>query len=221
MTDLRVPAKVSGHMFTASSETDSSDGSNDGIVELNPDERQKGPLPPSTEAHNQDQVDSERSMGDSKRLKPVDMDGVVFGLPPPSTAGRRQLGAITTGGVDSETRTPAITTAGNNRDRQSMDNFGIKYRPSHDGPKQGYEIPSGPAFYDEDEFEEEMSAEFRVAAGVSGSGGQIPETSSSGIQSERTDEKSLVRPQQEEGVNEFDEGAVCRSGSQASCGRAR
>ncbi|CAM9392164.1 unnamed protein product, partial [Laminaria digitata] len=79
--------------------------------------------------------------------------------------------------------------------------FGIQYRPSsHDGAKQGYELPSGPAFYDEDEFEQEMSAEFRVAAGVSGSGRQVPAASSSGVESERTDEKSLVRPQQEEGV---------------------
>lgn len=202
-------------MFSATSETDSSDGSNDGIVELNPGEGHKGSLPPSTKVNNQDQADPERSVGDSK-IKPVDMDGIVFGLPPPPTTGRWQPGTTATG-ADSETGTPAIVTGGNNRDLQSMDTFGIEYRPlSHDGPKQGYEIPSGPAFYDEDEFEKEMSAEFRDAAGVSGSGGQTPATSSSGIESERTDEKKLVRPQQEEGVNEFDKGAVCSFGSQVS-----
>lgn len=222
MADPRVPAKVSGGMFTASSETDSSDGSNEGIVELNSDEGHKGSLSPLTEVNNQDQADPERSVGDSKkRLKPVDMDGNVFGLPPPPTTGRWQLGTTTTG-TDSKTGDPAIITAGNNDDGQSMDNFGIEYRPSsHDGLKQGYEIPSGPAFYDEDEFEKEMSAEFRDAAGVFGSGEQTPATSSSGIESERTDEKKLVRPQQEENVNEFDEGAVCRFGSQASWWRAR
>ena len=223
MTDPRVPANVSGHMFTVSSETDSSDGSNDGIVELNSDEGQRGALPSSTvPVNDQDQVESEQSMGDSNRLKPVDMDGIAFGLPPLPTAGRCQLKTTTTG-AGSETGASATATAGNNHDRQSMDNFGIKYTPSsqHDGPTQGYEIPSGPAFHDEDEFEEEMSDEFRVAAGVSGIGGEIPAISSSGIESERTDEKSLVRPQQEQGVNEFDEGAVCRTGSQANCGQAR
>ena len=237
MTDPRVPAvKVSGHMFTASSETDSSDESNDGVVELNSEQRQKDSLPPSSALRSdQDQVESddERSKGGANRKTPVDIDGIVFGPPP---AGRCQFGTSTATGAGSETgvrvivasgRAPAIATGGrppaiaaagrNNSDGQSTDTFGIKYRPSSHEPKKGYELPSGAAFLDEDEFEQEMSAEFRVAAGgVSEGGGRIPAIQS-GVGSERTDDVKYLDCCRQEKGEDFGEGAVCRSGSQASC----
>lgn len=42
------------------------------------------------------------------------------------------------------------------------DAFGIAYKPSCGASSPGYDLPSGPAFVDEDAFEEEMDAEFRV-----------------------------------------------------------
>ncbi|CAM9227852.1 unnamed protein product [Ectocarpus fasciculatus] len=52
-----------------------------------------------------------------------------------------------------------------------MDNaFGIAYEPLRGSSQKSYDLPSGPAFVDEDEFEQEMSAEFRVAVGPSRQG---------------------------------------------------
>ncbi|CAM9284472.1 unnamed protein product [Ectocarpus sp. 6 AP-2014] len=48
--------------------------------------------------------------------------------------------------------------------------FGIAYEPLRGSSQKSYDLPSGPAFVDEDEFEQEMSAEFRVTVGPSRQG---------------------------------------------------
>ncbi|CAM9731746.1 unnamed protein product, partial [Pylaiella littoralis] len=54
--------------------------------------------------------------------------------------------------------------------------FGIAYKP-YEGYSRGYHLPSAPAFVDEDEFEQDMSAEFRVVVGTSERRGQPLTTS--------------------------------------------
>ncbi|CAM9513205.1 unnamed protein product, partial [Scytosiphon promiscuus] len=53
--------------------------------------------------------------------------------------------------------------------------FGITYKERRATSllQEGYDLPSGPAFADEDEFEQEMGTEFRVASGFSTDAGMI------------------------------------------------
>ncbi|CAM9605659.1 unnamed protein product, partial [Hapterophycus canaliculatus] len=69
--------------------------------------------------------------------------------------------------------------------------FGIAYRACRGSTSfhHGYDLPSGPAFADEDEFEQEMGAEFRVAPVLSTNGGMI----AGGSERERTDDFSENR----------------------------
>ena len=82
-------------------------------------------------------------------------------------------------------------------DRQPVDKaFGIVYKPCGASSKQGYELPAGPAFVDEDEFEQEMGAEFRVVLeSSSGSlaGGMLESPLNSGTaQSENVSNQTVV-----------------------------
>ncbi len=66
--------------------------------------------------------------------------------------------------------------------------FGIAYKPCWESFQQGYDLPSGPAFVDEDEFEQEMGAEFRVP----GFSGKSLETSTGSSDTARSGNMMMI-----------------------------
>lgn len=138
--------------------------------------------------------------------------------------------------IDNSVQPPAVEMNGNNvrcalgtkpsasvadgtmMERQAVDNaFGIAYKPCGVSLKQGYELPAGPAFVDEDEFEQEMGTEFRVVLGSSGGSSQIPIMSSGTAQRENISNTIGVD------IDDFfhDEGNDGRPKEQKASGRGR
>eukprot|EP00752_Nemacystus_decipiens_P012906 g11424.t1 len=102
-----------------------------------------------------------------------------------------------TSGSALQTKASANVAAGRVLERHPVDNaFGIAYKPCDAPSKQGYELPAGPAFVDEDEFEQDLGAEFRVVLGPSGGSAETP-LSSSTARSENVSSKIDV------GIDDF------------------
>lgn len=169
-----VPVKVCGHMGAVLSESDSSsDESSQDNIEV-----EFGELADSSRSSN-NPIDT------NIRPPAVEMNGIMMaGLPPPPNGNSIHCAP--------ETKALANVAKGTVMERQAVDNaFGIAYKPCGASSKQGYELPAGPAFVDEDEFEQEMGAEFRIVLGSSG--GSLETPMSSGMaQSENVSNKTGV-----------------------------
>lgn len=162
MSESRVPVvnNVCGHMGGVAFESDSSDESSQGTVELDFEEPGTASLLSIIEG----------ASFSERVTAPCEVGGVMVSSlespPPASSEGKSIL---------CETRAKAAGIVERTRlGHQCVDNtFGIAYKPC-EGSSQEYNLPSGPAFVDEVEFEREMSAEFRVVAGASDGDGQTP-----------------------------------------------
>lgn len=193
----RASVKVSGHMLCGAAETDgSSDDSSCDVLELEMDQGREEPTTASVtnsdcEGVALHVVDAEHSKEEPGGFVPLEMVGRVkvdtllshtaFGSSP-LAALRESSGDGGEHSINSASGPNDITSAQDTAemgiDRQDADNaFGISYRPHGSTMKRGYNLPSGLAFVDEDEFERELSAEFRVAAGSSGQAGARRTTS--------------------------------------------
>lgn len=188
-----VPVKVSGHMGAVLSESDSSSNSQDhDDVEVEFEEELAGSPSASIVV-----IDNNNSVQPAPE---VEMHGIMTADLPPTPNGQNVRCAL-------GTTSSAKVANGTTMERQPADNaFGISYKPCGASSKQGYELPAGPAFVDEDEFEQEMGAEFRVV--LESFGGSLEAPTSSGMaQSENTSNKIGVD------IDDFfdDEGNDCRS----------
>lgn len=187
MADSTVPAvKVCGHMVGFPSDSESSSDEDD--IEL--------------EFHGELACASSSTAVIENTVQPlaVEMNGIMIAGSPPTSNGRK---------VGCAQRTNATTNVahGTLDERQPVDNaFGIAYKPCGVSSNQGYDLPAGPAFADEDEFEQEMGAEFRAVLGSSEGTAAAP-TSSGMVQSESIANDIDID------INDFfdDEGNDCRA----------
>lgn len=166
MSESRVPAvvKMCGHMGVVGQESESSsDESSQGTIELDFEE-------PDTASHSSA---IENASVKERLSASCELDGVMVSSlsspPTPNEEERTRCG--------SRVKAAGIVDKKERIGHQPVDNaFGIPYKPCGVS-SQGYTLPSGPAFVDEDEFEQEMGAEFRVMASTSEGGGQTRTTS--------------------------------------------
>lgn len=153
-----LPAVVCGHMLGVPLEADSSGGSSEDTLE----EREKPNQPPTSSAvelFTNDLVEPERNKGGLGEVGLFDSTEVTLDLPPPPEHPQHSVNS--SWGVEA----PEKNTAGARLNTKPIGNaFGIAYR-SYGTSKQGYSLPSGPAFEDEDEFDQQMGAEFRFVTG--------------------------------------------------------
>lgn len=182
MTDSTavVPAvRVCGHMGGVSSETDSSDESSEGDVELEFEGNR--PASPSciADSNVMDGFPGERCKQEEGGARVVESDRLAVGAPTPPATSKSNTnfdpGTNVLANVPDRTRVEGLP--------MDKNAFGIAYEPLRVFSQKSYELPSGPAFVDEDEFEQEMSAEFRVAVGPSRQG-EIFATISNGTQAD-------------------------------------
>lgn len=164
MSESRAPTvvKVCGHMGGVAQESESSDESSQGTVELDFEE-------PGTASHSSIVEDASVK---ERISAPCQRDGIVVSsLSSPPTPNKEES-------TRCRSRAKAVRVEDKARTgHQPMDNaFGIPYKPCG-GSSQGYTLPSGPAFVDEDEFEQEMGAEFRVMGSTPEGAGQARTTS--------------------------------------------
>lgn len=197
MADSEAPAlKVCGHMEAELSESDSSS-----------DESSQDDI----EVEFREASWSATDVIDNNMQPPaMEMGGIMMADLPPTPNRNEARCALAT-------NAPANAGEGPTMERQPVDNaFGIRYKPSGASSKQGYELPAGPAFVDEDEFEQEMGAEFRVVLGSSGGSSETPITSDA-AQSENISSKTGVD------IDDFsdDEGYDCRAEEQKASSRRR
>lgn len=186
--------KVFGHMGAVPSESDSSsDESTQDEIEVDFREEMAGS--PSS------------FIGIENSVQPpaVEMNEIMMaGLPSTPDANNVRCGL--------GTKAPANVAHRKKMESQPIDNaFGIAYKPCEASSKQGYDLPTGPAFVDEDEFEQEMCAEFRVAIGSTERSSETP-MSCGMAQSEKTSSTKGV------GIDDFldDEENDCRTSEKAS-----
>lgn len=214
------PVKVSGHMLCGEAETDeSSDDSSCGdVVELERKQELEEKTTSASVARSSCEdvtlhmVDAEHSKQEPGGVVPLEVAGIVegdallshigFGSSPPAASheSRGDRGEHTSGSNDVAS---AQVTAEMGIDSQAADSaFGIVYRPHRSTMKQGYNLPSGRAFVDEDEFERELSAEFRV---VAGSSGQAEPRRITGVESRQqcTEGAGAVHPGREKDDDDF------------------
>lgn len=159
------PVRVCGRMGGVSSETDSSDESSEGDVEI--EFEGNGSASPSciVDSNVMDGLPGERCKQEEGGARVVENGRLAVGeQTPPATS-------KSTAAFDPGTNVSANVPDRTRFEGLPMDNaFGIAYEPLRGSSQKSYDLPSGPAFVDEDEFEQEMSAEFRVAVGPSRQG---------------------------------------------------
>lgn len=115
----------------------------------------------------------------------LEMGGITTDLSSAPPVCGHGVGAATFSASKLEPPGSEKTVGGSSLDRQPKDGaFGIAFRPRETSKPQGYTLPSGPAFVDEDEFESEISAEFRVVAEASEETGFLENTSCTSKSSE-------------------------------------
>ena len=161
MTDSEAAVmKVCGHMGAVLSESDSS--SNESSQDESSQDRVEVEF-------GEELADSPRSFNDVMDMPPpVEMNEIMIAGVPLKPNGNHVCSAL-------ETKAPTNITNEKAAKRQPADNaFGIAYKPCGAPSKQGYELPAGPAFVDEDEFEQDMGAEFRVVLVSSGRSFEAP-----------------------------------------------
>eukprot|EP00903_Cladosiphon_okamuranus_P006214 g6108.t1 len=150
-----VPVKVCGHMGAVLSESDSSsDESSKDDIEVEFGEESADSADDSSRSST---TSNTQVFGNTTQPPAVaEGNGIMVADLPSTSNGSNAHFAL-------GTKAPAIVADRAIVVHRPVDNaFGIAYKPRGTSSKQGYELPTGPAFVDEDEFEQDMGAEFRV-----------------------------------------------------------
>lgn len=196
----QVPVKVHGHMAAVLSDSDSSsDESSQDEIEV--EFREKLADSPCYSVANADHV----------QFPAVEMNGIMMsGLPPTPNRSSSPSVLGTEASMDGAN--------GTKTNDQPVDNaFGIAYKPCGGSSRQGYELPAGPAFVDEDEFEQELGTEFRVVVGSPAGSSEKPMISGTAQSENVSKEIGVV-------IDDFfdDDGNDCRAKEQQKAsGRGR